>query len=280
MTQSNNPLRKHFRQAAIHLKLPSAGKFYPPGSIVMPANNELPVLPMTAMDEITGRTPDALFNGSAVADLVQSCVPNITDAWVSPITDLNALLVAIRVASYGHSMGIGTTCPKCNASHDFEVDLRTVLDQLRTPDYDKSITDGDLTFYFAPLNYRQSNENSRLSFEDQKTIQLLSTATMDEPEKLTKLGEAFRRITEATIKSIAQSISAIKTAEAMVTETDHIYEFLHNCTKSTFEAIKTHIISLRTATELPPLNITCSDCQHAYQQEFTLDMSNFFETAS
>jgi hypothetical protein len=177
-------------------------------------------------------------------------------------------------------MEIGTTCPKCNVNHEFEVDLRTVLDQLHAPDYDKSITDGDLTFYFAPLNYRQANENSRVSFEDQKTIQLLSTTTIDETEKLTKLGEAFRRITEATIKSIAQSISAIKTAEAMVTDTVHIQEFLHNCTKGTFEAIKIHVISLRTASDLPPLNITCTDCQHEYQQEFTLDMSNFFETAS
>ena len=280
MTQSNNPLRKHFRQAAIYLKLPSAGKFYPSGSIIMPDNNELPVLPMTAMDEITGRTPDALFNGAAVAELVQSCVPNIKDAWAAPVTDFNALLVAIRLASYGHSMEIGTTCPKCNASHSIDIDLRIVLDNLKTPDYDKSITDGDLTFYFAPMNYKQVNENSQLSFEDQKIIQQLASSEIDENEKLTKLSAAFRRITEATIKSIAQSISAIKTADAMVTETAHIQEFLHNCTKNTFEIIKIHAISLRAATDLPPVNVTCDDCQHEYKQEFTLDMSNFFEAAS
>jgi hypothetical protein len=280
MTQSNNPLRKHFRQAAIHLKLPSAGKFYPPGSIIMPANNELPILPMTAMDEITGRTPDALFNGAAVAELVQSCVPNIINAWVAPVIDFNALLVAIRLASYGHDMEIGTTCPKCGAAHQLNVDLRIVLDNLKSPDYEKSITDGDLTFYFAPMNYKQVNDNSRISFEDQKIIQQLSSIEMDETEKITKLGQAFRRITEATIRSIAQSINAIKTAEAMVTDTTHIQEFLHNCTKNTFEAIKTHAISLRAATELPPIPVTCDACQHEYKQEFTLDMSNFFETAS
>ena len=280
MTQSNNPLRKHFRQAAIHLKLPSAGKFYPPGSIIMPANNELPILPMTAMDEITGRTPDALFNGAAVAELVQSCVPNITNAWVAPVTDFNALLVAIRLASYGHDMEIGTTCPKCGAVHQLNVDLRIVLDNLKSPDYEKSITDGDLTFYFAPMTYKQVNDNSRISFEDQKIIQQISSIEMDEAEKITKLGQAFRRITEATIRSIAQSINAIKTADAMVTDTAHIQEFLHNCKKNTFEAIKTHAISLRAATELPPISVTCDACQHEYKQEFTLDMSNFFENAS
>ena len=280
MTQSNNPLRKHFRQAAIYLKLPSAGKFYPPGSITMTANNELPVLPMTALDEIIGRTPDALFNGSAMADLIQSCVPNITNAWAAPITDFNALLVAIRLASYGHDMMIGTTCPKCNTADEITVDLRIALDNLKAPDYDKSITDGDLTFYFAPMNYKQVTENSRVSFEDQKTIQLLADSNIDETEKIARLGAAFRRITEATIISIAQSISAIKTAEAMVTDAAHIQEFLHNCTKSTFNNIKSHAIALRTATELPPIDVTCASCQHEYQQEFTLDMSNFFEIAS
>ena len=62
MAQNDNPLRRYFRQPAIYIRLPSAGKFYPPGTLDMPANNELPVLPMTAVDEIVSRTPDALFN--------------------------------------------------------------------------------------------------------------------------------------------------------------------------------------------------------------------------
>ena len=39
-------------------------------SIDMPENGELPVYPMTAIDEITVRTPDALFNGTAIAELI------------------------------------------------------------------------------------------------------------------------------------------------------------------------------------------------------------------
>ena len=63
MSQTNpNPLSQYFRQPVIYIKLPSNGKFYPPGTLDMPANNELPVLPMTAIDEITYRTPDALFD--------------------------------------------------------------------------------------------------------------------------------------------------------------------------------------------------------------------------
>jgi hypothetical protein len=81
MTQFSNPLRKYFRQPAIHLRLPSGGKFYPDGVVDLPPNGEIPIYPMTAVDEIITRTPDALFNGSAVPDILKSCVPNIKDPW-------------------------------------------------------------------------------------------------------------------------------------------------------------------------------------------------------
>ena len=53
MTQTANPLRHFFRQPAIYLRLPSNGNFWPEGDLAMPQNRELPVLPMTAIDEIT-----------------------------------------------------------------------------------------------------------------------------------------------------------------------------------------------------------------------------------
>ena len=53
MTQFANPLKQYFRQPSVYLRLPSEGQFWPTGTITMPPNKELPVLPMTAIDEIT-----------------------------------------------------------------------------------------------------------------------------------------------------------------------------------------------------------------------------------
>jgi hypothetical protein len=61
----NNPLAKFFRQPAIYVRLPSQGRNWVTGTINYPESGELAVLPMTAIDEITYRTPDALFNGEA-----------------------------------------------------------------------------------------------------------------------------------------------------------------------------------------------------------------------
>jgi bacterioferritin-associated ferredoxin len=280
MTQSLNPLRKYFRQPAIHLRLPSNGKFYPPGAIELPPNGEVPIYPMTAVDEIITRTPDALFNGSSIVEIIASCVPAIKDAWQVPAVDLNALLTAVRLASYGHEMDIASRCPSCQEIDNFTVDLRAVLDSISAPDYDTPLSMGDLTVYFVPMNYQQINEVGRVQYEDQKIMQMVNNSELSEEEKMSKLGEAFKRITQLTVRSIAASINAIKSDDAMVTDSQQIEEFLLNIDKAVFETIKQKVLQLREATDLKPISIQCSLCSHEYQQSFTLDMSNFFETAS
>jgi hypothetical protein len=235
---------------------------------------------MTAVDEITSRTPDALFNGSAVMEIIGSCVPNIRDPWTIPAVDITALLIAVRLASYGHELEVASKCPHCGHDHNFSIDLRTALDGLKAGDYTKTVNVGDLEIFFTPLSYRQINESSKIQFEDQKMIQMLSNADVPEEEKISQLGQAFRRITQMTMRGIAQSISTIKTADAMVTETEHIEEFLNNCPKHVFDAIRDHVIKLRESTDLKPLHVTCEGCTKEYDQPFSLDMSNFFVTAS
>jgi hypothetical protein len=60
----NNPLRQYFRRPSIYFRLPSDGRYYDASVVSMPPNRELPVYTMTAIDEMTVRTPDALFNGT------------------------------------------------------------------------------------------------------------------------------------------------------------------------------------------------------------------------
>lgn len=280
MATLDNPLRKYFRQPAIHLRLPSGGRNWPAQAISMPPNGELPIYPMTAVDEITSRTPDALFNGSAVTDIIRSCVPAIHDPWATPASDITALLVAIRLASYGHSMEMGTKCPKCSEENEYSLDLRTVLDGLKSGDYETPLQSGDLTIYFTPMTYQQLNENNRVQFEDQKMIQSLNSAEIDEEEKLRLLTEIYKKVSELTVISIRNSITMIKTADAIVSEPPFIDEFLRNCRKEVFEAIRDRAVELREQSDVRPLKLTCPSCQHQYEQTFTLDLSNFFETAS
>lgn len=213
-----NPLTQYFRQPSIYIKLPSQGQNYPAGTLDMPANGELAVYPMTAIDEITYRTPDALFNGQATVNVIQSCVPSIKDGWIIPSVDLDTILIAIRIASYGHEMEFGTTCPACNNTSENTVDLRTVMDILSAPDYNTSITYRDLEIFFRPLTYKTLNDNNQLQFEQQKLLQVIPDATVSDTDKMTALTAAFKKLTEITVHSLALSIVAIKTPGALVNE--------------------------------------------------------------
>ena len=276
----SNPLKQYFRQPAIYIRLPSQGRFWPRDTLDMPPNGELAVLPMTTMDEITYRTPDALFNGSAVVSVVQSCCPNILDAWHMPSTDIDTVLVAIRIATYGHEMDVSTRCPACETEADYGVDLRRVMEEVSSPDYSKPLQLGDLEIWFRPMSYANINANNLQQFEDQKMLASMQEAEIDDATRARQLGEILKKITEITTVALAQNIAAIKTPTAQVTETDMISDWLQNVDRNMFNSVRDHVIELRRKGEIKPLHIRCGNCGHEHEQAFTMDMTTFFGDAS
>ena len=92
------------RQPKIYIKLPSNGEFWPQGSIQPTETGEYPVYSMTAQDELRLKIPDALMNGQAMVDVIENCIPNIKNAWVMHNIDMDIILIAIRIATYGEKM--------------------------------------------------------------------------------------------------------------------------------------------------------------------------------
>jgi hypothetical protein len=276
----NNPLKQYFRQPAIYIRLPSQGAFYPDGAIDMPPNGEIPVYPMTAIDEITYRTPDALFNGSATTSVIRSCVPNIIEPWAIPAMDIDTILVSIRIASYGHTMEIESSCPHCKNQDTFGIDLRTMLDAMKSPDFQQHIDFRDIEIYFRPMTYKNLNDNNKKQFDEQRMLQNLDNIDQPDEEKINLLSQALKKITEITVEALGQSIAAIKTPTALVTDQAFIQDFLKNCDRQLFNQIRDHIVAQKNMSELQPLTMHCPACTKEYRQALTLDMSNFFAPAS
>lgn len=275
MALDNNPLKQYFRRPALHLKLPSGGVGYAPGIINFPDTGELPIYPMTAIDEITAKTPDALFNGSAVADLIKSCVPSIVDPWAVNSYDLDAILIAIKAASQGNDLEIDSQCPKCEEVSSYGVNLMGVLAGMKPGDYTKELNLGDLSIKFRPLQYREMNEASLGQFELQKMFASI-TQIQDETEKAKRSQEAVKSITEITMGILAKTIEYVKTPGTTVTDTNFIADFLKSCDNNIFVAIRDYHAKLKETTEMKPLKIQCIHCQNEYDQPFTLNASDFF----
>jgi len=272
---NQNPLKQYFRRPSVYVKLPSNGKYYEPGVIDIPESGEIPVYPMTAIDDITLRTPDALFNGTAIADLIKSCVPNIKDPWSINNIDLDAILIAIRSASGDSNLEIETQCPACNEEAMYGVDLINILSQLKSANYDSEMIINELKVKFRPLNYKEMNQASLGQFEAQKMF-LIIEQIQDENEKKEKLKDAFKQVTDLTMKILSEAIEYISIPTMQVDNKEYIYDFLQNCDKNVYASIRDFLANLKSATEIKPLKIKCIHCNHQYEQPFTLNAADFF----
>jgi hypothetical protein len=276
MTDNVNPLQQYFRRPSIYLRLPSGGIGYKEGSINLPDNGEVPIYPMTTIDEITSKTPDALFNGTAIVDIIKSCVPNILDPWAIPVVDVDPILIAIRAASNGDKMEIETSCPECKEEAKYDVNLTGLLSSFKPSDYDSLLTIDELGIKFKPLLYSEINESNILQFEVQRMMSNLQGMENDE-ERSRQTTELIKKLNEMTIQLLVSTIEYVKVPNATVFESNHIEDFLRNCDKNTFNKIKETNIRLRSEAEAKPLKITCMHCQHSYEQSFVINVSNFFD---
>ncbi len=273
---ANNPLFKHFRQPAIYLKLPGQGKFWPEDAIDIPPTGEIPVYPMTVKDEITLKTPDALMNGVGVVDTIQSCCPNIKNAWKIPASDLDAILIAIRAASYGSDMDIESVCPECKETTVNVVDLRVLLDNLKIPNYEPTAING-LTFNFKPQAYDTMNNTNLMVFEQRKLLDAITSSTLSDEEKTTQFNLIFPKLTEMNVMALVYCIESIFTEEGKeVTEERHIKEFIENCDRNVYAKIKSQIEKFVQSTKPDSLEIECSECHKTYSTELNFDNANFF----
>lgn len=272
-----NPLQQYFRRPSVYLKLPSGGAGYPEGALDLPENGEIPIYPMTAIDEITARTPDALFNGNAVAEIIKSCAPNIKDPWAVSNVDLDPILVAIKTATHGGNMELSSDCPKCDENSTYNINLSGVLSSFSPGDYDSLLSLGtDIKIKFKPLSFKLINETSMKQFQFQKGIQGLSLIT-DDAERNTKSKEILFELNKMSTIMIAESIEYIKVPTATVMDKTLLIEFLNNIDVSAFDHIKQHSIKLKQSTESKPLKLKCVSCSHEYEQAFSINVSDFFD---
>ena len=152
--------------------------------------------------------------------------------------------------------------------------------RLDPPNFDQPIVYSDLQIYFRPISYQKQNEINLKQFEQQRTIVQVRNSELPEAEQTKLLDQALKEITKLTVDVLVANISAIRTPNALVSEPEFIQEFIENCDRKLFALIRDHAVSMREKSDLPPLNVKCSNCEHEYQQPIMLDATNFFEPAS
>jgi hypothetical protein len=271
------------RQPKIYIRLPSNGEYWPQGALDISETGEYAVYSMTAKDELALKVPDALMNGQAVVDVIQSCVPAVKNAWACPNLDLDILLIAIRLATYGEMMT--TPIKISDLEVEYQIDLRVVMDNLQNQITWNPIVpiNSELTVFVKPLTYKNISQAAIQAFETQKIMDVVNDKTMSDEQKIALFKESFGKMSQATLSTIIDSIDRIESAHGTTAELVHIKEFVDNIDKEIYSKIETHLIDLRNQNSIKPMRVAVTDemkerglTGETLEVPITFDPSNFF----
>lgn len=277
-----NPLQKYYRQPKLYLSLPSKAKFYPDSALEVSETEEYAVYSMTAKDEMAFKTPDALINGQSTVDVIKSCIPAIKDPWQMPSLDLDAALIAIRIATYGEMMAVSTTVPGIEEEREFQTDLRVLLEQLYNFDFEDTVCIDNLTIKIRPLTYREFTQSALKTFEEQRVFSVVNDDDVSEEEKLAQFNVSFKKLTELTVGMIINSIVSIEVEGQTVTNHHQIKEFIENADKKFYKTITDHIEAQKEKFAIKPLAVqTDPEDQEkgapaTFEVPVSFDQANFF----
>jgi hypothetical protein len=279
---NQNPLGKYFRQPKIYIRLPSKGRFYDISALDVTETGEYPVFAMTAKDELSMKTPDALLNGQATVDVIQSCIPNIRNAWGMPSIDIDAVLTAIRIASYGETMDMTVKLPNTDIETVYTIDLRRVLDTFVDIEYDNIVNVNDMAIHLKPLSYKVFTQNAIKTFEEQRIFSIVNDDSMSDERKIELFSKSFSKLTSLTVSVVAQGIEKIIVENDTVVNPLHIAEFINNADKKFYNAIMDHMEIQKDKFQMQPMKITTTKEQQTagapaeVEVPIVLDAANFF----
>jgi hypothetical protein len=280
-------LGPYFRKEELKISLPSKGQFYPPGSLEIDENNEVGVLPMTAIDELTLKTPDGLLSGEATWKVMKSCVPSLKNPWMMPSIDVDTILIAIRIASYGETMDVTSLIPVTNTKQTHSINLVELLEnRVVKPIHTKITLDNGLEVLVKPTSYKQMANVRKSTFEKQKLATTITDSKISDQDKQMEFNKIFTKLTALNIESLTDNIEAIVTPTGPVSDPAKISEFVNNIDLKHVTAIRKKIEEIHITGSLPPYVVETPDedikkgAPKTYKVPVLFDQSDFFATRS
>jgi hypothetical protein len=125
---SENPLIRPRLPGRI-FQLPSRGLLYTKGELSPEITDaEVHVHALTAFDEITIKSPDMLFSGKALSQVLKSVIPDILQPEELYGKDVDAIMIFLRVVTYGpeYALDIHHGCEE-GKTHSYNMNLEEVI---------------------------------------------------------------------------------------------------------------------------------------------------------
>lgn len=180
----SNPLLEGLKLPGRIFQLPSKGLFYTNGELSPEIKDGIVhVRPMSALDEINMKNADQLFSGSAVETVFRKCVQGIEKPDQLLAKDVDALMIYLRVVTYGPSYEFA-------ARHNCHIPAHLMLDKDVEPSDEIK---EELKQYFSEFrrehSYAADVEQimAKIKYLDPTTLEDAYTVNLPEYNQVVKL---------------------------------------------------------------------------------------------
>jgi len=287
MAKSTNPLQGYLRNPKLYILLPSGGKFSNIESI-SDISKELPIYPLTSMDETMLRNPDALLNGESMVKVISSCT-GIKDVYELTSNDVDVILLAIRFATYGNELEISSSCPECNNTNDEVLDIETILETITVLNDHYSVTlESNLVCHLKPYTFKDAQQAALAAFRETSELNNLINEETDELTRLTSFNKSFLAMAELNINILSNAVIKViipatdEADEIIVKNKKHISEWVRGISKTEADKIinELNIINDLGIDRMAAITCSAEGCAHAYETKIEFNPSNFFDLSS
>lgn len=280
-----NPLAQYYRKPGTYITLPSQGKFY---SVTpkMSDTGELAVYPMTAKDELALKNPDSLLNGEAIKQVIASVCPDIKNVNEIPAPDIDAILVAMRMTSYGDDMELDIA-HGCDASEGksqrVTVGLGSVLGTLKLiPDDKGNVTlSSGVVVNLKPYSLEAQSKLLRTQFTTMRQIQAADAANRSLEERADIANRGYEELAVLSQELLARSIVSVTLPDGqVVTKFEHIYDWVKNLDRASSERLDDELKEFNKFGIVRTVQVKCDYCGEHYTSDMLFDPTAFFSVGS
>lgn len=260
LQMSSNPLLKHRLPGRV-FQLPSRGALYKNGELDPScATGEIQIRPLSAMNEISLKNQDLLFNGRAIEDVVAECAPAIKKPLQLFSRDVDALLFYLRLVTYGNEFVVEVkhTCENAT-NHSYSINLDNMLLDMKF--LDPSLVDSQRTF--------------TLSSGEQVVVRPLLFQDMIEMLHMTGLAKNDLSVDDIKRLSVQNLLALIESVDG-ISDRSLIHEWIVTLTSPQIASITEHAENISSWGTNQFTTLTCKDCGEKMTVELPLNPVSFF----
>jgi len=194
-----------------------------------------------------------------------------------PSIDVDAVLIGMRIASYGSKMDFDVKCPSCSEESSLTMDLGILASQIIAPDYQQLINFDGLKIKIKPQPYFEVNRVNQLTFTEQQILRTLHESTLSDEEKKAKTDAYLKKLIDINVDVCVNSTESITTEDGtVVTDSNFIKEYYNSADFNALKKIQERLGAIKDESALKPIHTKCESCGAEYEFPLEFDYSSFF----